>query len=325
MAVLVTGGMGFVGSSVTCHLANEGEDVVAVHLSPLDRSAQRLLGRFPDRVTAVRADVRDLALLQQIVGDHNVDRVVHAATITPGGAERERELCDAIVAVNLLGTVNVLKMVRSLPSVRRMIYISSTAVYGSILEEGRVTEDDPVAPKGLYAITKYASELMARRWGQLFKLDVVSVRLSSVYGPMERATSSRNRLSAVHAFARLGLEGKPIRVNALSYQTDWIHVWDVGRAIVELLKAPSLSHTTYNVSAGVPHSVGEVLEAFAECLPQMTYSVVAEQESDIWLDPGYQEGPTDNSRLCSDLGFQLQYPLTKGLRQYVRWLSEEDA
>ena len=323
MAILVTGATGFVGSNIVSCLTERGEEVVALHFSPLDQAAQLLLGRYPDQVAVVRGDVRDLALLQRLVSDHDINGIVHSATITPGGMERERELCQAIVEVNLLGTVNIFQVACSLPSLHRVIYVSSTAVYGSLLEKGAVTEEHPVAPGSLYAITKYASELMGRRWKQLFDLDIVSVRLSSVYGPMERTTSSRKRMSAIYNFVRLALEGKPIKVNALSYQTDWIHVWDVARGVVDLLQAPSVAHETYNISAGVPHSIGEVLEALAECMPEMFYSVVGQEEADVWVDPGYQEGRTDNNRLRRELCFELQYPLTEGLRQYVRWLSEE--
>ena len=322
MAILVTGATGFVGSNIVRCLAERGKDVVALHFSPLDQPAQLLLERFPNHVVAVRGDVRNLAFMQKLVADYDVDGIVHAATITPRDTQQERERCREIVDVNLLGTVNVFQVARSVPSLQRVIYVSSTAVYGSVLEEGLVTEEHPVAPRGIYSITKYTCELMGRRWKQLFGLDIVSVRLSSVYGPMERITSSREHMSAIYAFTRLALKGQPIKVNALSYRTDWVHVWDVARDVVELLQAPSLSYETYNISAGVPHSIGEVLEALAECMPEMSYSVVAEEKADVWVDPGYQEGPTDNNRLRTELKFELQYPLTEGLRQYMRWLSE---
>lgn len=96
MAVLATGGTGFVGSNIVSYLADGGEDVVAFDLSPSGQATQWLLQRFPDRVTVIPGDTGDLALLQQLVADHNVDRIVHAALLHLGGTERERERCQAI-------------------------------------------------------------------------------------------------------------------------------------------------------------------------------------------------------------------------------------
>ena len=322
MTVLVTGGTGFIGINIVGCLARRGEDVVALDASPPDQSPQSLLRHFPDRVSIIRGDVRDLALLQQLAADHNVDRIVHAAAITPADTEWERDHCQAIVEVNLLGTVNVFQLARSLSSLHRVIYISSGAVYGSMQAQGPVTEDHPVAPQGLYAITKYASELVGHRWRQLFDLDIASVRLSEVYGPMQRITPSSQRMSSIYTLVRLAVQGKPIKINSLEERRDYVHVWDVARGIVDLLQAPSLAHEIYNISEGVAYSMDEVLEALAGCVPEMSYSVVTQEEANVWVDPGRQEEPMDNTRLRAELNFELQYSLTEGLKQYVHWLSE---
>lgn len=324
MAVLVTGGTGFIGSNIVGCLARRGEDVVAFDMSPPDQATQPLLRHFPDRVSIIRGDMRDLVLLQKLVADHSVDAVVHAAAITPADKAWEHDHCQEIVEVNLLGAVNIFQLARSLPSLRRVIYISSDAVYGSLRPKRPVTEDHPVTLQGLYAITKYTSELMGHRWRQLFDLDIVSARLSSIYGPLERITSSRKRMSTIYSLVRLAVEGKPIKINSLQERRDYIHVWDVARGVVGLLQAPSLNHEIYNISAGKAYSVGEVLEALAGCVPGMCYSVVAQEEANVWVDPGRQEGPVDNNRLRTELNFELQYPLPEGLRQYVQWVSEKN-
>ncbi len=94
-------------------------------------------------------------------------------------------------------------------------------------------------PRRLYGISKLASELITERYGDLFGLSVTSVRPSSVYGTMDRVTASRNFRHVPNRIAHLAVEGaRRVRVNTLAAVGDYIHVEDVARAIIALLRAP---------------------------------------------------------------------------------------
>jgi nucleoside-diphosphate-sugar epimerase len=112
-----------------------------------------------------------------------------------------------------MGTVNALEFARRLPSLRCFIYVSSGAVYGEALAgtpDVSVPENGHVAPAEFYGITKYASELITRYYCRAFGLPVVGVRLSGVYGPMDRATPARNVQSMVYCLVQLALAGRPL-------------------------------------------------------------------------------------------------------------------
>jgi UDP-glucose 4-epimerase len=322
MAVLVTGGTGFVGADIVIQLVEQGESVVAFDLAPAERIVDWFAERYPGQVSVVVGDVCDFEQVQGVLSSHDFDRIVHAAAITPKGIEREKADCRDIVRVHVMGTVNVFEAARSLPDLKRVIYVSSSAVYKEMDDDQDAVEDVKVIPRSLYSITKYASEMLGTRWKELFGLDVVSVRLASVYGPMERVTPSRQRTSLMHTLVSKAMAGAPIRVNGLEGGDDWIHGWDVGRAVVGLLDTDELSHPVYNIGSGVTHSVGEILELLRQHAPQMSYSVVDSEDADVRVRPSGKRQPLNVDRLRRDLDFELAYPLEEGLRQYVNWLTE---
>ena len=120
-----------------------------------------------------------------------IDKIIHAAVFTGILPEIERGRSRSIVDINLMGTTNLLELARR-QSVDRFVYVSSGSVYGDApgLEEV-LHEDTPPNPRSLYAIGKYTSELLTRRYGELHGFQTASVRLGGPYGPMERVTGHR--------------------------------------------------------------------------------------------------------------------------------------
>jgi nucleoside-diphosphate-sugar epimerase len=158
MKVLVTGGTGAVGINIVRVLAEAGNDVLCVsrRAGEPDPARDQFWAPVCDRIALVSADVGSSEALAAILEAHRPTHVVHAAAITPT-PEMERSSAPAILQANLMGTVQVLEAVRR-HEVRRLVYISSGAVYGKTDESVTVDESTPVRPAGLYAIAKDASE-----------------------------------------------------------------------------------------------------------------------------------------------------------------------
>ena len=165
----------------------------------------------------------------------------------------------------------MLDWARRLPTLQRFIYVSSGAVYkhhGPDRPGEPLPEDGYVMPRRLYGISKLASELITERYGDLFGLSTASVRPSSVYGTMDRVTASRNFRHVPNSIAHMAVDGvKRVRVNSLSAVGDYIHVEDVARAIVSLLRAPALRYGAYNIAAGATATVGDLMGWAAEKAP----------------------------------------------------------
>ena len=331
MTLLITGGTGFVMSNLGRHWleANPAATAVVLDAAAWDPAVERFFAPVRDRLTFVQADVLDPAAWERLAAGHDITHIVHGATITPLDSASEQARPRQILEVNIMGTVNALEFARRLPSLQRFIYVSSGAVYGEALPgtpDVPVPEDGHVAPAEFYGITKYASELITRHYGQAFGLPVVGVRLSGVYGPMDRATPARNVQSLVYRLVHVALSGRPLKVTSFEAGGDWIHAQDIARALSALLAAPNLKHPTYNIAQGEFTTVAELVEIVREVVPGLRASVTPEADADIAQDPERRLGrwsDYDISRLRDDCGWRPR-PIRAALQSYVAWVRENE-
>jgi len=264
--------------------------------------------------------------------------VVHGATVTPisrgsaaeARAEPEAQHPGRIIDVNVMGTIAMLDWVRSLSRLPRFIYVSSGAVYkhhGPDRPGEPLPEDGYVMPRRLYGISKLASELITERYGDLFGIETTSVRLSSVYGTMDRVTASRNHRHVPNRIAHLAVEGaQRVRVNTLTAVGDYIHAEDVAQGIVALLRAPALRYSSYNVAQGTTTSIAELVQWAAERAPGFHAEVTPEADADILQDPSLRDGmwgAYDIARVTVETGWRPR-PVREALHGYMQWIEANE-
>lgn len=320
MTTLVTGGNGWVPSFVVKRLAEAGETVVSYDLMAPDEPLRELLGAAIVNVRFVSGDVVDQAHLARVAEEHGVDAIVHMAAITPRPA-RERAEPARIVEVNLGGTVAMLEVARTLPRLRRLVHVSSGAVWGAVPGATVLDEESPANATNLYGVTKLAGERVALRYGDLFDLDVVAVRPSNIYGPMERVTPGYHGATELREMLRLWAAGDEVRVTSLEGSwRDWTWVGDVAEGTYRLWAASSLPHRLYVLTCGRLYSVGDVLRCWADLLPGFRYRVVPAADASHPVS-GASPGPVpSNARMESDLGWVPETPFREGMRRYLEWI-----
>ena len=334
MTILVTGGNGFVMSNTVRHWleSDPAERAVILDAAPPDAIARRFFAPVADRLGWVEASILDRARWAPLLAGRGITRVVHGATLTPhpfvedDGTRRdpEREGPERIMDVNLMGTVALLEWARALPGLQRFLYVSTGSVYGDDgpAEPGRpLPEDGYVGPTTLYGISKYASELVVRRYGELFGLSVVSVRLASVYGPMDRVTGARHVRCMPWKVAHLALAGEEMRVSGADAVGDWIHAGDVATAIARLLRAPACRHPVYNVAYGRAETIGTLVALAGEKLPVRSRHCAA-AAANLVGDPARRDGQWgayDISRISSETGWRPR-PMREAMHAYMDWI-----
>ena len=319
MATMVTGGTGFVGSNVVRTLAQHGHEVICFDLVAPDILVRRYLQPWADQVTFVQGDILSLDDLERVARHSTVTKIVHAAVFTPSHTSNiEMERSRSIVDINLVGTANLLDLACRMP-LERFLYVSSEAVYGEgHCPSDTLQEDAALRPRNLYAVTKYASELLARRYGEIHGFQTVSVRLSYPYGPMERVTQHRTRMSQLYQWTGNVVRGEPVRVNDRSVGRDYTYVLDAAAGIRTIMDAPSLPHDVYNISVGHSITLGEVITALQELSP--TVQVIDDPPiGSGTLGPGVARSVRDATRLREDLGFTTSFDLLAGIRDYLQW------
>ncbi len=339
MTLLVTGATGFVMSVLARHWleTDSAARLVVLDASPLDAAAERYFAPFMKRLSVIVADVTQPETWRAALAGRSITHIVHGATITPISRgtvaevkrEPEAENPARIVDVNLMGTVAVLEWARTLAKLERFIYVSSGAVYkqhGPDRPGEPLPEDGYVMPRRLYGISKLASELITERYGDLFGLAAASVRPSSVYGPMDRVTASRNFRHVPNRIAHMALAGTGcVRVNTLDAVGDYIHAEDVASAIVSLLRAPQLRYSAYNSACGVTASIRDLVGWAAEKVPGFRAEIVAAEQADIVQDPALSDGmwgAYDISRIGAETGWKPR-PARDALHAYMDWIAAE--
>jgi nucleoside-diphosphate-sugar epimerase len=323
MAVLITGGAGFVGLNLAEALLERDEPVVLFDLREPPPEFVASAGSQGARMRCVVGDVRQSQDVNRAFSAGDITHVFHGAVITSGPA---REVSDpnSIVEVNLSGTLNVLKAAR-VGGVRRFVFPSSISVYGqSLFDRESVSEAyTPAVPESIYGVTKYAAERAALRLGDLWGLEVIAGRIGNVFGPWEGETGVRDLITPLAQIATAAIQGKQVILPDVSIKRDLIYSRDLARSLVSLLYVQQPGFSTYNLS---------VEADWSDIYIRWCRTVAAKFDGFDWrvAQPGevanidYHDrrdrARMDTARAQADFGFVPAYSPDVALEDYVQWL-----
>ncbi|MBM3925250.1 MAG: NAD(P)-dependent oxidoreductase [SAR202 cluster bacterium] len=321
MATLVTGGVGFAGSNIVRALAQSGHEVVSLDVAPVDALAKRYLEPWKGRVRWLEGDILDRKGLDELASKHKFDKVVHAAAFTGSRPETEKLNGQRILDINITGTVNIVEMARK-AGVRRFLYVGTAGVYtGPRSHKDVLKEDVKLFPDSFYGISKLASEMIVGKYGQVHGFETVGVRMTSLYGPMERVSGHRSNLSLPTQWTRAAIRGEAVDMSLTSQDRDFIYAPDAAKAIQTVLDAPASKHkhgaySVYNVGRGLRVSSDEMLEAMKKAWPKVTFTgAKPAPEEDL------RRALVDTGRL-RELGYTPEHSIVQGLTAYMKWRTE---
>jgi UDP-glucose 4-epimerase len=244
--VLITGGLGFIGSNLAHRLVAEGARVVIYDacLDPYGWNEANLDGIW-DQVEFVRGDVRDFASLSAQV--RKADFIFHLAA----QVGREISMSDPAldVSINCNGTLNLCEAIARYNRDCKVIYAGSRGQVGEPIYLP-VDENHPMNPTDVYGANKLAAENYLFVYGRAFQFPVVSLRLNNVYGP--RCQMHHGYYGILNWFLKNAMLGEPITVYGDGQQTrDYIYVDDVVDAFVRAALSPKTDGQAYFVGSGV--------------------------------------------------------------------------
>ena len=328
--VLVTGVAGFIGSHLVKSLhalgyAVAGCDKVDPHsgLAGASDSADPFLARLrKDRLEACvtrlgvkyfQTDIGQADAFASVVAQWQPDTVVHLAA--QAGVRHSMQAPMDFVTPNLVGFSHVLDACHRL-EVPRLLYASSSSVYGMRSQVPFVESDRTDQPQSFYAATKMANELMAYAYHSQYGMASLGMRFFTVYGPWGRTDM------APFMFAQNIRRGLPIKVfGEGKLRRDFTYVDDIVEAITGLVARPSLVAGADIVNMG--HQRPVEVNAFIDLLaghlkrqPIIEYAPM--QVADVALTCASED------RLLGMLGSWRETPLDKGLEYFVQWLQDWD-
>lgn len=301
--VIVTGGAGFIGSSLTEALLAEGAEVHVIDNLATGRLENLAAVRREPRLHVHELDINELERIAPLfAGAREVYHLAALADIVPS-IERPLDYTRA----NVNGTLSVLEAARS-ARVGRFVYTASSSCYG-IPDAFPTPESAEPRPQYPYALSKYLGEQAALHWSQVYGMPLVSLRLFNVYGPRARSSGSYGAMFGV--FLAQKLAGKPFTVVGDGSQTrDFTFVTDVVDAFLRAGRS-SLSGVVLNVGSGKPTSVNrivELLEGSALHIPKR---------------PGEPDCThADTTRIRELLGFEAQVSIEMGVRTMLQHIGQ---
>ena len=317
MNILIFGGTGFVGINIAAALLARGQAVTLFDRGALPDAAAQAFAGFGEKLSVVEGDVRESRVVETIIA-RGFDAIILGAAVTAGSA-REAADPQSILQVNLMAQVPIL-MAAHRHGVRRVINLSSGSAFGAAaFRHALLDEELPCEPVSLYAITKYASERVLTRLAALWQADFISVRLSGVFGPWERATGVRDTLSP-HVQIIAALHQKKEAVLSRPGVRDWIYAPDVAEAIAVLTDAPKLRHGLYHISTGREWTALEWGQHLAELNPGFVCRLANPGESpNVDLHTDADRAPLSISRMQDEFGWHARYGCADSVEDLNTW------
>lgn len=297
--ILVTGGAGFIGSQLAKDLLKEGAVVHVV--DDLNAGMKTLV---PDEATFDEVDIKSDAL-RDTVREFDPNAIVHLAAIhyIPYCNEHPEETFN----VNVMGTRKVLNAAQSV-DVDRFVFASSAAVYPP--RKGPNHETDATGPTDIYGRTKLVGEDLTSLFNQETGTPAAAARIFNTYGPNE---TNEHLVPAI--LKQVADGAREIELGNLSPARDFIHVTDVSRALMTLLRGHDDGFTPYNLGTGVEHSVREVVKCTSEALGEDIRIV---QDDNRVRESDRPHLQADPSRMRETFGWEAETDLVEGLRSLLK-------
>ena len=322
MKILITGGAGYIGSTVGSACEEAGHEVVV--LDDLSAGCREFVR---DR-TFYEGDIADQDLLDRIFSENQIDAVVHCAAkiVVPESVDEPL----TYYGNNVGKTVALLKgMERN--GVHRILFSSSASIYATD-EEFKVTEESALDPGSPYATTKFMVELILRDAAHASDLKALSLRYFNPIGSDPKLRTGQQIEHPTHVLGKMidaWMEDSTFTVTGVEWPTrdgsgirDYIHVWDLARAHVAALEhldevTTDDPYQVFNIGTGSGVTVKELVKAFEEGTGRSLNVVYGPPR------PGDVAGAYTVSRRAKDLlGWSAELTQADGIRDAIAWLPE---
>jgi UDP-glucuronate 4-epimerase len=316
MKILITGFAGFIGFHAAREFLRRGWEVVGIdnfcdyYDTKLKRDRAAMLDGTPG-FSARELDICDLEGLKRVFAEESPDVVLNLAA--QPGVRYSITHPFVYQKTNLEGFLNVLECCRHAAKTPKLVYASSSSVYGGNTKMPFEESDKVDNPVSLYAATKKANELMAHTYSHLYKMQTIGLRFFTVYGAWYRPDM------ALSLFADAMLHGRPIKVfNNGDMKRDFTFVDDIVDGIVRVVEAGNLPlYDVFNIGNHRSEKLLDVIETLADALgiePKM--EMLPMQAGDVYATYASID------KLRAAVGYEPKTTIKEGIPVFAKWFKE---
>lgn len=321
--ITLIGGGGFIGHNIALALHELGAQVDIIdslqvnNLYAFGQMSKEILHRdlyikiINQRLDLLREknialhlqDARDYHALSRILSDIQPDVVIQLAAVSHANKSNKDPYSTFDHSMRTLE--NALDASRN--GVKHFIFFSSSMVYGNF-EGDAVTEETVCNPLGIYGALKYGGEKLVIAYNQVFNLPYTIIRPSALYG--ERCVSRR----VGQIFLENAVQGKNVVVNGDgSDKLDFTYIKDLIQGVVKVIEHPNAINQIFNITYGQGREIREMANIVKQSFPEIQVEYIPK---DV-LTPDRGTLSVDKAKRL--IGYEPQYPLEKGYKEYINW------
>ena len=314
MKYFITGGAGFIGSTLSEKLLQDGIKIVSIDnfcnfYDPKLKENNIADITENDNYKIYKGDIRDRKILERIFNENKFDCVIHLAAMA--GVRPSIENPCLYQEVNCLGTQNILEEMKK-HNIKKLIMASSSSVYGNCKKvpfKENMIVDFAISP---YAATKKANEVMTYTYHKLYNMNVIMLRFFTVYGPKQRPDL------AINKFTRLILNNEAIPMfGDGTTSRDYTYIDDIVDGIIKSINYVEKNENVYeiiNLGNSNPISLKEMITTIGQVLNiEPTIKQLPMQPGDV--DRTY----ADITKARKLLGYEPQTTFEEGIRRSIEW------
>ena len=315
MKIIVTGAAGFIGFHLCKRLSEEGFEVKGIdNLNPyydvtLKDARIKILNQF-ENFSFTKLDMAEKDDLEKYFENENAEYVINLAA--QPGVRYSITNPEVSIRNNVIAFFNLLECCKNY-SVKKLIYASSSSVYGNSSKTPSCIEDNVDNPVSLYAATKKSNELMAFTYQHLYKFTSIGLRFFTVYGSYGRPDM------AYYKFSENIMKGNPISVyNNGDMERDFTYIDDVIESIFRLVKKEIINeYRIFNIGGEHPVNLLYFITLLEKQLGREAFKVFKE------MQPGdVKKTYADSSELAKFINYKPETPIEEGLKKFIEWFKK---
>lgn len=323
--ILITGGLGFIGSNFIRHVLSKNEDVRLINLDSVTYAGnpQNLKGigqQHPERYVFVKGDICDMVTLEGLFIEYKPDYVINFAA--ESHVDRSIEDPNVFIKTNVLGTANLLNSAKKLwkddLDGKRFLQVSTDEVYGTLPENDpdiKFTENTPLDPHSPYSASKTSADLISKSYFDTFGFPVLVTRCSNNYGPYQFP----EKLIPLMISRALKDEGLPVYGDGKQIR-DWLYVEDHCDAIWTVLEKGKIGEV-YNIGGNNEMKNIDIVKMILDHLNK-PHSLITYVTDRLGHDRRYA---IDASKLKDELGWEPSFRFEEKIKDTINWyLNNQD-
>ncbi len=313
---LITGGAGFIGSSLIDQLFKEDPNKAIINIDNFDTFYSKKIKQvnishhfhYPN-YQCLEIDINDAEALNEALNELEIDCIVHLAA--KAGVRPSIQDPGSYFQTNVMGTLNLLELAKH-KNVKKFVFASSSSVYGKNPNVPWQEDDLNLEPISPYAASKIAAEKVCQTYAYLYGLDITALRFFTVYGPKQRPDL------AIHKFFNLGINNQPIPFfGDGSTRRDYTYVADIVQGIKGAMHFQGKGFEVFNLGNHQTVSLKELVDAIGNVLgKEILLDKQPKQAGDV--DQTY----ADIEKAVSKLNYLPKTKLDQGLSEFYLWLKK---